>query len=105
MGDLLADADMRAVLHQMCSELVAVAGADGVAIDAGLPDVFLAILATTDQQGRSSLHLDLTQGRRGELDVLLADPLERGRQHGVDTPVLRAVLAATRVRHGLLARP
>lgn len=105
VGELLADDEMAETLAGMCGELVAVANADGVPVDAGLPQFFLATLRGTDPQGRSSLHLDLTGGRRGEIDVLLADPLARAARHGVATPILRTVLATTRVRFGLPSAP
>lgn len=49
-----------------------------------------ARLTATDSKLTSSMYRDLVKGAPVEADTILGDFIERGRQHGVATPILRA---------------
>jgi 2-dehydropantoate 2-reductase len=80
-----------AVLVALVDEIVAVAVAEGVALDA--EEVRTAALATFAEIGphRASLAVDLAEGRRTEIDALCLEVARRGRALGVPTPVNEVV--------------
>lgn len=98
VGELRTSDAVLSVLAEMVDELVAIAAVEGVVLDEGFGTAAVELLRATDAAGRSSLHLDLSSGREGELEVLLGDPARRAARHGIPAPVLRTVYAATRAR-------
>lgn len=75
------------MLVALIDEIVAVARAEGVALD---PDETRAsALATFAEIGphRASLAVDLSAGRRTEIDALCLEVARRGAARGVPTPV------------------
>ena len=75
-------------------ELAALARAAGVAV---APDVVATVLgqaAALAPDAYSSLHHDLTQGKRLELEALHGHAVRLGERYGVPTPMVFAVYAA-----------
>ncbi len=108
VGEFRELPEMMQTFRTLVEEVRQVAVAEGVPVDPGLVEVVAQGVASTDPEGRSSLHRDLAAGRDSELEVLLGDVVRRADSHGVPVPALRAVYAANRLRYGVdlpTARP
>jgi 2-dehydropantoate 2-reductase len=79
------------LLEALIDEIVAVANAEGVALDAA--ETRREALATFASIGphRASLAVDLSEGRRTEIDAMCLEVARRGAAHGVPTPVNEVV--------------
>jgi 2-dehydropantoate 2-reductase len=75
-------------------ELAAVARATGVSLGHDVVDTILKQAAAIAPDAYSSLHHDLTQGKRLELEALHGHAVRLGERHGVPTPMVFAVYAA-----------
>jgi 2-dehydropantoate 2-reductase len=75
-------------------ELAAVARAAGVTLSQDVVDVVLKQAAAIAPGAFSSLHDDLIQGKRLELEALHGHAVRLGERHGVPTPMVFAVYAA-----------
>ena len=75
-------------------ELAAVARAAGVLLSADVVDTVLKQAAAIAPNAYSSLHDDLVQGKRLELEALHGHAVRLGERHAVPTPMLFAVYAA-----------
>ena len=93
VGPLWADDDVRAMFLAAVAEMAALARAHGV----GLPDDHPArvheYLNNLPASTRSSLLIDLSQGKRIEVEALQGSVVRRGRAVGVPTPVMGALYA------------
>ena len=83
----------RALLLAALGETAAVARAEGVALDAALPQAQLAMIDGLAPAMLSSMAQDLLRGRRLELEWLSGAVVRRGEARGVPTPVHRAIHA------------
>jgi 2-dehydropantoate 2-reductase len=81
----------RAFLHDTMDEVVQVARRQGVPLAADYADDRLAFVDQLDPGMSSSMHHDLEQGNRLEVDWLSGDVVERGTRLGVATPCNRAI--------------
>jgi 2-dehydropantoate 2-reductase len=75
-------------------ELAAVARAEGVALAGDVVDAVMKQAGALAPDAYSSLHHDLTQGKRLELEALHGHAVRLGERHGVPTPMVFAVYAA-----------
>lgn len=75
-------------------ELAAVARAAGVTLSQDVVDVVLKQAAAIAPGAYSSLHDDLIQGKRLELETLHGHAVRLGERHGLPTPMVFAVYAA-----------
>jgi 2-dehydropantoate 2-reductase len=75
-------------------ELAAVARAEGVALAGVVVDAVMKQAAALAPDAYSSLHHDLTRGKRLELEALHGHAVRLGERHGVPTPMVFAVYAA-----------
>ena len=75
-------------------ELATLARASGVRLADDVADTILEQAAAIAPGAYSSLHDDLVQGKRLELEALHGHLVRRGRHHGVPTPMVFAVYAA-----------
>jgi 2-dehydropantoate 2-reductase len=76
------------------AECVAIATANGYAPeDAAAQATTAQRLVEPGSPLTASMYRDLQKGARVEADQILGDLLERGRQHGVEAPLLRAAYA------------
>ena len=75
-------------------ELAALARASGVRLADDAVDAVMKQAAALAPDASSSLHHDLTHGRRLELEALHGHAVRLGERHGVPTPMVFAVYAA-----------
>ncbi len=96
IGVIRAVPETRRMYRLILEELAAVAKAEGVELP---PQTVDGIMAAADNLGAtftSSLHYDLTHGRRLEIEALHGYAVRLGEKHGVPTPTLFSVYAALR---------
>jgi 2-dehydropantoate 2-reductase len=89
----------RALLLDALAETAAVARAEGVALDEGLPQKLLQMMDGLNPAMTSSMAQDLSRGRPLELEWLSGAVVKRARKHGLATPAHRAIYAGL-VLHG-----
>lgn len=75
-------------------ELAALARAAGVSLAGDVVDAVMKQAAALAPDAYSSLHHDLTHGKRLELEALHGHAVRLGERHGVPTPMVFAVYAA-----------
>ncbi|TPQ48803.1 2-dehydropantoate 2-reductase [Prosthecomicrobium hirschii] len=100
IGDIRADADLRAFLRDAASETADVARARGVAIVPEQADKVLAAADNLPAATRASMAHDLERGARLELPWLSGTVVRLGAELGVPTPVHRAVWCALKLHAG-----
>ena len=93
-GVVRAVAETRAMYRLILGEMVALGNAVGAGIAAEVVDRCMAMLDNLGAAFTSSLHHDLAQGRRLELEALHGHAVRLGERHGIPTPMLFAVYAA-----------
>jgi 2-dehydropantoate 2-reductase len=84
----------RKMLHDALAETAAVAKAEGIALDADLPDKQMKMIDALNPAMTSSMAQDLSRGKRLELEWLSGAVVRRAEKHGLQTPVHRAIHAA-----------
>jgi len=96
IGPLWADASIREQFLAAAAEVEAVARAEGVAVrdSASLKEYVTHYVNVLPPGTRSSLLIDLQQGKRIEVESLLGSAVRRGRAAGVPTPVMAGLYAA-----------
>jgi 2-dehydropantoate 2-reductase len=93
IGPLWADAHCRAMFLQAVGEVAAIARAQGIAVPADHRQRIEAYATALPPSTRSSLLIDLSQGKRIEVEALQGSVVRRGEQAGVPTPVMAALYA------------
>ena len=93
----------RAVLEAAMAEIGAVARVRGVPLPQNAVEEALAFMDRLPDHGRTSLHQDIADGRRSELDAWNGAVVRLGREAGVETPV-HAFLYASLLPQELRAR-
>jgi len=91
IGEIRAQPAGRELFRGLAAEVCAVAAAEGVRLPPDLPDRTLGFADDLAPDSYSSLHHDLVNGRRMELDALHGEVVRRGGRLGVDVPFSRAV--------------
>jgi 2-dehydropantoate 2-reductase len=101
-GEVLSVPELAALVRDAMMELSRVAAADGVVIDERLIDATLDATRTKFAASVPSMLQDLRSGRPTEAFAIQGAVVRRGEQHGVPTPVHRALLALVvgRARNG-----
>ena len=94
IGPVRSDPDARWMLAQAVGEAAAVGRARGVALAEDVEERVLGFLDSSPPNGKSSQLVDLERGRRLELEWLSGTVVRLGSEHGVPTPIHRAVYAA-----------
>lgn len=94
VGAVRAHPATRALLLEALRETAAVARAEGVALDPGVPEQQLKMMDGLAEGMLASMAQDLLRGRRLELEWLSGAVVRRGGARGVATPVHRAIYAA-----------
>ena len=85
-------------------EVAQVARAEGVRLPEGLAEKFAAFVSALPPSARSSLLMDLQNGRRIEVEALQGTVVRRGARAGVPTPMLSALYAVLKpYEHGSVA--
>jgi len=93
-GVVRAVPETRRMYRLLLGEMVALGNAVGAGLDADLPDTAMGMLDNLGAAFTSSLHHDLAEGKRLELEALHGHAVRLGERHGIPTPMLFAVYAA-----------
>jgi 2-dehydropantoate 2-reductase len=93
IGPLWADEQIRAQFLDGCREVERVARAEGVEVAADLLDRIGAYVADLPGTMRSSLLIDLSQGKRIEVEALQGAVVRRAARAGVPVPVIGTLYA------------
>jgi 2-dehydropantoate 2-reductase len=86
--------ETRAMYHRILHEMVALGNAAGAGLGAEVPDRCMTMLDNLGAAFTSSLHHDLAEGKRLELEALHGHAVRLGERHGIPTPMVFAVYAA-----------
>jgi 2-dehydropantoate 2-reductase len=93
IGPLWADAEIRPMFIEAVSEVRNVAAAHGIPLAPDHLDKINFYVAKLPPSTRSSLLIDLQQGKRIEVEALQGSVVRRGRKTGVPTPIMAALYA------------
>jgi 2-dehydropantoate 2-reductase len=93
IGPLWADPHIRRQLLAAMSEVMAVARAEGVSVAPDVVDRTVSYMAGIPGTTRSSLLIDLQQGKRIEVEALQGSVVRRGGRLGVPTPIMATLYA------------
>jgi 2-dehydropantoate 2-reductase len=93
LGPVWADPDCRATFLLGVQEVADIARASGVRLPDDLPAFLEKYAASVPGTTRSSLLIDLSQGKRIEIESLAGSVVRRGRAAGVPTPVMATLYA------------
>ncbi|HEY1177390.1 MAG TPA: 2-dehydropantoate 2-reductase [Phytomonospora sp.] len=86
-GVIREQAGTRAMAETAMAEVAAVAAADGVELPAGIVGETMAFLDGQPAEGTPSLHRDILEGKRSELDAWTGSVVRLGERTGTPTPV------------------
>jgi 2-dehydropantoate 2-reductase len=104
-GVLRALPEVRELYRRIVTEILAVGRAAGAPVDDTLLDQGMKFLDGVAPNAYSSLHHDLTQGKRLELDALHGHVVRLADRHGVSAPTVFAIYAALRPYRDGAPRP
>lgn len=104
IGPLWADAHTREMFLEAHGEVAAVARAHGIPLPADQRQRIDTYVAKLPPSTRSSLLIDLQQGKRIEVEALQGSVVRRGKAVGVPTPVMAALYAVLKPYAGGAAR-
>jgi 2-dehydropantoate 2-reductase len=93
IGPLLADPHVRAQFLEGCREIERVARAEGVAVAPGIIDRIDKYVTGIPASMRSSLLIDLSQGKRIEVEALQGAVVRRASRAGVPVPIMSTLYA------------
>jgi 2-dehydropantoate 2-reductase len=96
VGRLRETADSWEMYRRIIDEVVTVARAKDVDVPADTVEEWLEFARDIDPEMYSSLHYDLTHGKRLELDALNASVVRHAEEAGVEAPMNEAVTAILR---------
>jgi 2-dehydropantoate 2-reductase len=95
-GVLRAVPEVRELYRRIVTEIVAIGRAAGAPVDESMLDQGMKFLDGVAPNAYSSLHHDLTQGKRLELEALHGHVVRLAERHGVSAPTVFAIYAALR---------
>ncbi len=90
-GGLWSQTGFRDVFVQALAEVEAVARAEGVPVSATVKQEIVKYVESVPPTMRSSLLIDLEQGKRIEVEALPGSVVRRGRAAGIATPMMEAL--------------
>ena len=98
VDELFAAPEIRDMVFDALDEAIAVAAAEGVTLD--VDEAHEMLLAITGPDGtpgnRSSMAVDISSGRKSEIDFVNGAIVRLGIRHGVPTPVNQTLFALTK---------
>lgn len=101
IGGIWKFAQVRETFYEACHEVERVARAEGVNVPADRISRIEQYMESLPPSTRSSLLIDLQQGKRIEVEALQGSVVRRGKKSGVPTPILAALYAALKpYEHG-----
>jgi len=105
IGPLWSDPSAKALMISAFREVIAVARAENIATSDDLLDKIVAYVDSVPPTTRSSLLIDLQQGKPIEVEALLGTVVRRGGRTQVPTPIMAALYAVLKPHaHGPHAR-
>lgn len=93
IGPLWADDDTRGAFLAAAAEMHALCVAEGVTLSPDALTQLETYIGSLQPDTRSSLLIDLQQGKKIEVEGLLGFAVRLGRRHGVPTPTMSALYA------------
>jgi 2-dehydropantoate 2-reductase len=90
--------EARTVLTEAIHEVVALAKASGVSLDAGVPEKTLAFIDTSEAGIKPSMQRDVESGKPSELESMIGVAVRLGLKYNVQTPVMRFAYAMLKPR-------
>jgi 2-dehydropantoate 2-reductase len=99
IGEYRQVPEAREVLAEAMAEVVAVAKASGVSLDADIIGKTLTFIDASAPDIRPSMQRDLEAGRTSELESLIGVVVRMGKQHGASIPVMRLAYALLKPAH------
>jgi 2-dehydropantoate 2-reductase len=93
LGDIRESPAAWAMFRDIVAEVVALARLEGVELSDGVVDQQVDFASGLPADSYSSLHHDLTSGRRMELDALHGSVVRRADRLGLAVPASRATFA------------
>jgi 2-dehydropantoate 2-reductase len=100
IGPLWADPSARALLISAFREVEGIARAEGVDLPADVIDRIIAYVDSIPPDTRSSLLIDLQQGKPIEVEALPGSVVRRGARAGVATPIMAVLYAVLKPHAG-----
>ena len=100
IGPVWGDPFTRQMFLAGCREIEAVARAEGVPVAADVVDRIVPYIDAIPGSMRSSLLIDLQQGKRIEVEALQGTVVRRGAARGVPTPIMSALYAVLKPHAG-----
>ena len=100
IGPVWSDPVTRERFLDACREIERVARAEGVPVAADVVDRIPAYVQSIPGSMRSSLLIDLLQGKRIEVEALQGAVVRRGEQVGVPTPIMSTLYAVLKPHAG-----
>lgn len=86
--------ETRRMYRLLLEEMAALGRAEGAGLPEGMVEVCMGYLDALGANASSSLHHDLTQGKRLELEALHGHAVRLAERHGIPAPTVFAVYAA-----------
>ncbi|MFC7045869.1 2-dehydropantoate 2-reductase [Halobacteriaceae archaeon GCM10025711] len=96
VGDIRDVPESWAMFQDVLSEVTAVADAEGVALPDDTVAKWVGFAEDLEPGAYSSLHYDMTHGKRMELEALFGVLTRRAADHGVDVPMSDAIYGVLR---------
>lgn len=93
IGPLWRDPETRTLFIEAMHEVERLARAEGIAVGADVCERIIQYMNALPPSTRSSLLIDLTLGKRIEVEALQGAVVRRGRARGVLTPIMAALYA------------
>jgi 2-dehydropantoate 2-reductase len=81
------------MFNAACREVAAIASAEGVTISSNRFDTLKEYMQNIPPSTRSSLLIDLEQGKRIEVEALQGAAVRRAKKHGVAVPIVATLYA------------
>ncbi len=100
IGPVWGDAFTRAQFLAGCREIEAVARAEGVPVAHDVVDRIIPYIDAIPGSMRSSLLIDLQQGKRIEVEALQGTVVRRGAARGVPTPIMSTLYSVLKLHAG-----
>ncbi|MDD5541850.1 MAG: 2-dehydropantoate 2-reductase [Acidobacteriia bacterium] len=93
-GEMLSNTNTRSMLEKAMKEVVTVGIAEGVPFDPQFLEKTMKWTESLEPNGRASMHTDLANGKRLELEALNGRVLQLAKKHGIPVPMNFAIYAA-----------
>ncbi|MEP6782467.1 MAG: 2-dehydropantoate 2-reductase [Acidobacteriota bacterium] len=93
IGQIWKYPDVQEMFYAASREIAAIAKAEGVTIAANRFDTLQEYMQSIPPTTRSSLLIDLEQGKRIEVEALQGAAVRRARRHGIPVPIMSTLYA------------